>query len=194
MKKIILTLTLALVPSAWATTVAYSFNSPTGKLGTSQSYTDDGVTITAYGFENNKSTDLFGNMNGLGLVADGDQISNGFIQLDLENFWAIDPGGVKITVGDVSNGEDWEIFGSNTLGKLGTEIQTGSSSVATSLSLSADNYRYISITAEACSDVVLSGLSGNVTGTPEPGTLAMMGLGVGLLLMSKVKLLKKRSR
>jgi hypothetical protein len=183
MKTATFALMLALVPSAWATNVAYSFSNPTGTLPTSEVYTSSGVSITAYGYENGHAADLFGNVNGLGLVADGDQISSGFIQLDMKNFWALHPTGVDITVGDVQPGEEWEVFGSNTLGSMGVEIQTGTSNtpVSTALASDADDYRYLSITAAMCSDVVLSGISGNVSATPEPGSFAMIGLGVGLL-------------
>jgi hypothetical protein len=197
MKTTIFALTLALVPSAWATSISYSFTNPTGKLGTSQTYTNDGVTITAYGYDNGKATDLFGNVNGIGLVVDGNQVgdNDGFIQLDLKNFWAVNPTGATITIGDVQKGESWEVFGSNTLGSLGTEIETGTNNapVSTALALTASTYRYISVTAAMCSDVVLSGLGGtivttnNVSPTPEPGSFAMIGIGASLLGLAAFK-------
>lgn len=191
MKTTLFALMLAGVPAAWATNITYSFNSPTGNLGTSETYIASGVSITAYGFDNGHATDLYAHHNGgLGLVSDGDQIGDGFITLDLKNFWALDPTGVTITIADVQRNESWEIFGSNTLGSLGTKIQTGSTNapVASDLALSADNYRYINITAANCSDVLLSGLFGDPSSpTPEPGSFAMIGIGVILLSVSRLK-------
>ena len=191
MKTTLFALILAGASAAWATDITYSFNSPTGNLGTSETYTASGVSITAYGFDNGHSTDLYGNHNGgLGLVSDGDQINDGFITLDLKNFWAAGATGVTITIADVSRGESWEIFGSNRLGSLGTEIQTGDTNapIASALTLSADNYRYINITAADCSDVLLSGLFGDPSSpTPEPGSFAMIGIGAILLGVSRLK-------
>lgn len=191
MKTTLFALMLAAVPAAWGTDITYSFNSPTGNLGTSETYIASGISITAYGFDNGHSTDLYGNHHGgLGLVSDGDQINDGFITLDLKNFWALNPTGVTITIADVSRDESWEIFGSNTLGSLGTKIQTGTTDapVASALALSADNYRYINITAANCSDVLLSGLFGDPSSpTPEPGSFAMIGIGAILLGVSRLK-------
>lgn len=196
MKTIIIALTLALAPSVWATSVAYSFSNPTGVLGTSETYTSAGVSITAYGFDYGHAAQLFGNSNGLGLENNDGQIGYGFVQLDLESFWALDPTGVTITIGDVQPDESWEIFGSNTLGSIGTEIQTGSNDapVSTALALSADNYEYLSVTASKHDDVVLSGLTGaSNTSTPEPGSFAMIGIGAGLLGLASIKNKKRKS-
>ncbi|MFZ3340885.1 MAG: hypothetical protein WA213_08390 [Terriglobales bacterium] len=179
MKATLLTAMLALVPSAWATTISYNFNDPTGKLGTSEIYTSSDIFITAYGFKSGKASDLFGNTDGLGLSSNSDQITTGFVQLDLSGFWAADATNVIITIDATKSGQTFEIFGSNTLGTLGTELQTGTANVATQLTLSADTYRYVSITAATGSHVVLDELS--AVEASEPGDLAMLGIGVGLL-------------
>src|SRR5690242_8873635 len=81
---------LATLPAS-ADNLSYIFNSPSGALGVSQQYTINGITLTAYGFDNSgHPINLYGKNDG------GDEIGLGvdrapnheiqtynFVQLDV---------------------------------------------------------------------------------------------------------------
>jgi hypothetical protein len=105
---------------------------------------------------------------------------NSFIQLNLANLWALNPTSVQLSIGSVQKGESYSIFGSNTLGALGTKLQSGTLDAPASFTLvsNAKNYEYIGVEANMCSDVLLSTVSANISGVPEPGSFALMGVGL----------------
>jgi hypothetical protein len=189
MKPLIILSMLAVAPAAWSTTLYYNLDSPTGQLNTSQQYFSDGVLITAYGYDSGKSDDLYGTNNGpsdsgLGVAGTDREIeTDSFVQLNLTNLFALNPGSVELSIGSNEPGTTYAIFGSNTLGKLGTELQTGDADAPTlfMLNSSAANYKYIGVEAETmCSDIVLSAVSANasIDCVPEPGSFALMGAGL----------------
>lgn len=180
---------LAAAPSVWATSITFNFNSPTGDLGTSESYTAGGITITAYGyFSNFSATNLYGKNDGgdevgLGLKYESNHEipTNGFVQLDLQNLWNADPTALSMAIGSVQSGEGWKIYGSNTLGSRGTSLITSGTTDypnTFNLSTSIDSYRYISVQA-SCGDVLISTLTANIPNQiPEPGSMFLMGSGL----------------
>jgi len=187
LKSFIITSMLATAAAAWSTTLYYNFESPTWQLSTSQQYFSDGVLITAYGYDLGKPDDLYGKNSGgdefgLGLMGESDHEiqDNSFIQLNMANVWALNPTSVQMSIGSVQNGEGYTIFGSNTLGVLGTSLETGTLDAPASFTLvsNAKNYEYIGVEATMCGDVLLSTVSANVSGVPEPGSFALMGVGL----------------
>jgi hypothetical protein len=182
LKSFIFTSMLATAPAAWSTTLYYSFDSPTGKLSTSQQYFSDGVLITAYGFDSGKPDDLYGTSSGLGVSGTDREIeSNSFVQLNLTNLYALNPTSVQMEIASSQQNESYAIFGSNTLGKLGTEIQSGNLDAPSAFTLvsSAAHYQYIGVEAEtSCGDILLEAVSANVSGVPEPGSFALLGAGL----------------
>lgn len=134
--------------SAWATIVwelnpQPRQNAPVGS--TSRVYTSQGYSITAYGFDNNggvgtpsqlyyKNVSTIGGAVefGLGLVNTDDHelkvSANGpldFIQFDFTAALAAGLLNGKISVGSIQAGEAFSIYGSNTLGLLGTKLDPG---------------------------------------------------------------------
>ncbi len=180
----------AIAPSAWGTTLYYNFDTFAGQLNTSQTYTSNAVTITAYGYDQGRPDDLYGKQNGgdengLGLMGDSDHEiqSDSFVQLNLSNVWALHPSSVSMSIGSVQSGENWVIYGSNTLGKLGSEIQSGTLDAPSNFLLAANakNYQFISVEAGSqCADVLLGTLTATTPqgGVPEPGSFALLGAGL----------------
>jgi len=113
-------------------------NAPVG--GSSHTYTSSGFSITAYGFDNHSGIgtahDLFykdqspigGAVEmGLGLVNTLDnelQAGLHFIQFDFTAALAAGMMNGQLSVGSIQPGESFVIFGSNTLGVLGTQVST----------------------------------------------------------------------
>jgi hypothetical protein len=111
-------------------------NAPVGS--SSRTYTVSGFSITAYGFDNHsgigtphelyyKSVMEIGGAveRGLGLVGTPNnelQVGLHFIQFDFTAMLAAGMMNGQISVGSVQPGEEFAIFGSNTLGTLGTQV------------------------------------------------------------------------
>jgi hypothetical protein len=180
--------------SAQATLVTWNLN-PSGlnqSVGSSsQGYTVSGYTITAYGYDNNAGTgtlhDLFyknagADEIGLGLVntlhnelqvgAGGDPLQ--FIQLDLTSILAQGFTGGMIEVGSVQSGELFNLYGSNTLGMLGTKLNsTAFDTTKDDMFVSVPSfgtYKFISIVA-AAADVLPVAFRAEITPVPEANSL-----------------------
>jgi len=111
-------------------------NAPVG--GSSHTYTSSGFSITAYGFDNHSGIgtahDLFyKNVSpiggavemGLGLVSTpNNELQTGlhFIQFDFTSALAAGMFNGQLSVGSIQANESFAIFGSNTLGTLGSQV------------------------------------------------------------------------
>ncbi len=180
--------TLCLALPASANTLAYSFGLPSGTLGTSQTYTQNGITLTAYGFDNSShAINLYGKNNGgdetgLGIsrAPDNEIQTYNFIQLDVTSLHSLNLIDALLSIGSVQSGEGWNLYGSNTLGSLGTLLLSSSLDMGSTDILSdVKNYDYLSIQANS-HDVLLSALTVdyNTTRVPEPASLLLLGTGV----------------
>ena len=193
-------LALGLAAQCRADTVTFDFASPTGKLGTSQVYISDGETLTAYGFRIGKGdtitpTDLYGKQsgpdeNGLGINFDpgkDHEISaQTFVQLDISG---LSSSTIGLDIGSVQAREGFAVYGSNTLGSLGTWISSGGHNMDGVLfTNNYAGYQFLDITATN-NNVVLGALTATTSPTPEPATLGM--LGGGLLLVGGMRLRKR---
>lgn len=118
--------------SSWATLVTWNLN-PSGAnaaVGSNTAnFTVSGYTITASGYNYNGSAhelyykNLGPSERGLGLTGTFDnelQVGQHFIQLSLSSILAQGFTNGQIMVGSVQAGESWSLYGSNTLGSLGT--------------------------------------------------------------------------
>jgi hypothetical protein len=171
-----------------ANAVTWTFlENGTGNLGTSEAFTSGGFTIWAYGFKTAGGTaDLWGKSDGPGetglgmksdLGFDHEIDKNHFVQLDSMIVPKATIGG--ITLGSVQLNEDAAIYGSNTLGSLGTLLGTMPANGL--FDLSGFKYRYFGVTSLGtlpASNVVIGSLS--ATAVPDGGTTALM-LGAGLI-------------
>jgi hypothetical protein len=184
---------VALLPStARADGFSYNFGAcPSGftcpgAIGTSQIYTSNGVTITAYGFSStNLADNLYvkqsgGDETGLGLVGTSDfEIQHGnFIQLNMSNLTSAGVISGFLTLGSVQIGEGYQICDSSALGVMNGACFTGTLD-GQPVGISWDSaHPYITITATTGDVLVAQAFS-----TPEPGTMGMTLLGAGLLVL-----------
>ncbi len=121
--------------SCTSITSTWNFNLPSGTLGTSQAYNVNGVKITAYGYNTSGGTAALygknagGDENGLGIngTTDNEIDRTHFVQLDLTNLIAAGATNVQILINSIQTGETYAIYGSNTLGSLGTLLYSGTS-------------------------------------------------------------------
>jgi hypothetical protein len=122
--------------------VIFNMDSPTGTLGTSQSYTSSGLTVTASGFNQfNSAIDLYGKNNGgdetgLGLSNDSTgeheiEFDHGYVQLNVSALFG-HVSSLGFLTGSTTDGEEWAVYGSNTSGVCGSgySISTGACGTA----------------------------------------------------------------
>ena len=150
-------------------TSLWDFSAPLGILGYSQDYTVNGLTITAYGFTNGGAqTKLYGKQaggdeNGVGLYYTGNsdfEIDTAhFVQLDLQKVIASGATSAQMKVGSVQSGESYNIYGSNSLGSIGTQLAGPLTADDTYFDVpNYGSYRYVSVRA-ASHDVLLEAFS-----------------------------------
>lgn len=132
---------LGLVATCGAAPILFDFGgTPTGPVGASSRSVTEGIyTLTAYGFDaNNTPHNLYfknegTDEHGLGLVNTNDNeltltsnprgIAN-YMQIDVSQVYGVFPTG-QLRVQSVTSGEEFDVYGSNTLGSIGTVISSG---------------------------------------------------------------------
>lgn len=203
---------------AWAGNITVNFSAcPSGytcpgAIGTSQTYSSAGYTITAYGFQHNaagsySATDLYvkesgGDESGLGISNETNHEidSNQMIQLDLTNLANAGITSGSLMIGSVQSGEGYAISKSNAIGTLGSLELTGTLD-ETSFPISwTANDPILSITAyvpgsngNPQSNVLLMDFSANQP-TPEPASLVLVATGLAILGLGYLKSRGKASQ
>lgn len=190
---------------ATVTTVTWDLNPipSNGAVGSaSQVFTSQGFSITANGFDhtgssNDPSHELFfknggGDETGLGLVGTAhNELQAGspanpvnYIQLDLHSILAAGFTNGKVEVGSVQAGETFVLFGSNTLGTLGSQIGSAFGSSFDGLFVSVPNFgsfKFLSIAA-AAADILPVAFQADINPVPEMNTFfPIVGLLVAVL-------------
>lgn len=178
----------------YGSTLTWDFSSPAGKYNSPShvfASTGAGVQITAYAFDYDGcggctlspySRNTAGDM-GLGIAKHGSLSVNNeidssdYVQLDLQNVIALAKGAVQISMSSLE-GDQYSVYGSNTLGQIGTKL-TNASSLGSFSVPQWGTYKFLSIRGVECSDVLISTASLSYVGTlstvPEPATYAMLG-------------------
>jgi hypothetical protein len=163
-------------------------------LGTSEDFTVNGITITAYGFTGaGVATDLFGKNEGAGETGIGltndpttqNEISGtNFIQIDTAAARAKGVSAITFAFNSSTAGEGWLVFGSNTLGVTGALLNTGTDE--NDHLVSNDTFRFYSFLFDPTTFNVNNGnnvLLAIIDGTeiPLPGALPLFATGLGLM-------------
>ena len=209
------------VSPARANQVIFLFNSPSGSLGSSQTYTVSGLSITATGYRcvgasgglcandpnTNYSADLtnlYDNSDGLGIannvIGSEREIPNSeFVQIDfssvIANHSVQSIQSIQYKMTDIVTA--WSSYGSTTAGELkgtnGATLVTNSSSTATQTITSPAFDLYSFIAGTNC-DVVLNEVIINYTPTtaPEPGYFGLIGISLTALAIVTKKIRGKR--
>jgi hypothetical protein len=168
--------------------------------GSSHTYTSSGFSITAYGFDNHSGIgtahDLFyknvapiggATESGLGLtnIPDNElQAGLHFIQFDFTAALAAGMFNGQLSVSSIQAGESFAIFGSNTLGTLGTQVGGIFGSSFDNQFVSIANfgqYNFYSVLAMA-DDVLPSAIRADVRPVPEMNALLPIGAVLALLV------------
>jgi hypothetical protein len=217
MKTTLLFLTAAIVPAAWGAPLVCSIVGPDVPLGISQLFVENGVSMTAYGFDEATSTpldlykqnDLYENnapseesdvrdefkLGFLGTV-DHELELNRYIHLDLRNLWTADPADSQASIDGAPPDEGEQPIGSSASPPAGVEIQSASlNSTADNLTSSADSYAYDSGYSSAPAspeDVEPSTVSDSNAMTWELGTALAASALIGLWLFLRAALLTWR--
>ena len=180
---------LACAAPAAQADIVFDFSGSNVNLGTSETFTDigSGLSVTAYGFDAaSAATDLFGKDEGLGEMGLGlvndptDQneihFGSGFVQLDVSALLS-QVNAASFVMNSTTQGETWAVFGSHTLGTLGSQLTTGTDELAHGLP-NFGTYQFygfaeINNGASAGDNVLLTSLT-IPTQVPEPATWSLM--------------------
>lgn len=202
--------TAFIAASSWATIVwdlnPTHQNAPVGS--SSRTYASSGFSITAYGFDNHSGIgtahDLFyknvpeigGAVEfGLGLVnTTSNEIQAGlhFIQFDFTSMLAAGLLNGQISVGSIQANEAFAIYGSNTLGTLGSQVGGTFGSSFDNQLVSISNFgqfHYYSIVA-AADDVLPISIQADLPPVPEMN--ALLPIAALILLVLATQTWRKR--
>jgi len=196
-------LSLIVIASAHATIVwdlnPSDQNAPVG--GSSHTFTSSGFSITAYGFDNHSGIgtahDLFYKNvpeiggaveTGLGLVnTPNNELQAGlhFIQFDFTAALAAGMFNGQLSVGSIQANESFTIFGSNTLGTMGTQVSGVFGSAFDNQFVAIPGFgqfNYYSVLAMS-DDVLPVAIRADLPAVPEMNALipviALLGLVIG---------------
>lgn len=206
---------MAISSVGYGAILVYDFGNPNASPpalqpvgGSSYAVTNTSITLTAYGYSTSTTPNPLKNLewkaqggdeHGLGFtntndyeitLNSSDQPAN-YIQVDVTQALAAAGLNGMIEAGSVTNGEAFDIWGSNTKGVLGTNLVSGSTADQTFITIpSWGLYNYIGITVHPeslaryiCSgckyddNVLLSAVEFTQSNVPEPATITLLALG-----------------
>lgn len=154
-----------------ATTVTWNFDSPSGKLGASQSYTSGGIALTATGYAAGATpVPLYGKYSpgstsdGLGIygTANNEISTITWVQIDLRPLISAGGTNVSILLNGVQCSDGFNVYGSTNAGVLGTRLLANKTQGGVYLAVPGyPAYRYLNVNASSAG-VLLSKLCASV--------------------------------
>ncbi len=181
--------------SAANATTNINFNDPAGNIGPSHTYSNGGLSVTAYGVDtflnprNLYGKSDGGDENGVGIANDptgdheiwGDILGNGTaIILDVSDLLASNVSEAQFFMGSTTNGEEWIVWESNSFGGF-VQALSGTDELTWHNLPDWGSYSFYGFTAGGNGQNVLLGGLSLTTSVPEPATWAMMLLGFGAM-------------
>ncbi len=197
--------------SATAAPITFNFFAPSGpsvaNLGSSATYTQPGVSISAFSGSYNTSSPvgvtLAGSLiannrgleeQGLGVCLDSnsstsrsskcgdteiDAKAHELVQLDISDLLTKGYSLFSVNADSVTDGESLSVYGSNSRGLLGALLATITDGGANVPIRPAGDYlNFISSTQKGGGNVLLHSLSADKVAVPEPASLALIGAGL----------------
>jgi PEP-CTERM motif-containing protein len=177
--------------SAASATTNINFDTATGNMGPSHTYSNGGLSVTAYGVNNSLNPlDLYGkhnggDENGLGIANDpsGDHeiwgYVGGAVLLDVSDLLANSVSEAQFFMGSTTNGESWIVWEYTGAGFV--QALTGTDELTWHDLPDWGSYSYYAFTAGGNGQNVLLGGLSLTQAVPEPATWAMMLLGFGAM-------------
>lgn len=182
-----------IIPSSWATLVTWDLNPSNlnqSVAATSHTFISTGYSITAYGFDRVNGSDTGHTLyykdadgdHGLGLVGtphnelqvNADGSVPHYIQFDLSSILALGFTNGQIKISSVDPGEAFNIYGSHTLGSLGSLLNAtpyGDSTNNEFVNIpNFGSFQYISVAA-AMDDVLPRAIRATIVPIPEAVSL-----------------------
>ena len=212
--------TCLFTPFAMATVVVWDFNpnNVTGPVGAATETINGSANglspldpttplVTVSGFNADNSTHLLywkvsgTDEHGIGfpdtldneltLTSNGTAYAN-YMQINVTNILAAGGTSLDIRVQSVTDGEEFDLYGSNSPNVLGTKVISGDTvnNLLTPIPEGAGYYDYYFVTVtpqgsgHSSDNVLLDAISANVPATPEPATLGLLALG-GLAMLRR---------
>jgi len=176
------------IPAAGA--ITFDFLSPAGALGTTQSYTLGGITITAAGFTSNTfltPTALYGKTgggdeNGLGIANGPDHEISGGNLLRIQVPTGLTS--LSFQMGSTTDEERWTVFGSTTPTTGYSSLLSGTDELTShnllSLCKTCTFFYFKETSGEDEGNILLHSLTA-VSAVPLPGALPLFGSGLALI-------------
>jgi hypothetical protein len=192
---------LGATASSRAAQSIFDFNSGnlnTGLTSNSIGATQSGFTLVAYGFNADNTPhnlylkDLGSDEHGIGLTGtDDNELTLMDAGANIANYIQIDVGAIQagptaqLKIGSNTDDESFDLFGSNTLGLLGTKILNASTLNDVFFDIpNWGTYRYIGVAVHP--DTSQGGADNNVlvnaVAIPEPMTFSLVAGALGLLI------------
>jgi hypothetical protein len=157
------------------------------------------VTVSGFDYPSNTPHNLYWKVDGtdehgigltgandfeLTLNSSGTAPAN-YMQINVANILAAGGTSLDIRVQSVTDGEEFDVYGSNSPNALGTKVISGSTinNLLTAIPEGAGYYDYYFVTVtpqgsgHVDDNVLLDAISANVPATPEPATLGLLAMG-----------------